>query len=272
MKQKNSSWYSVIASVLMVGFLLILASWVFHLVLLEMQDNRGREDYLKASQAAEWALELALLKIKDKWYGYHEIVETANSPMSFLLAENPLDEDSSLPKDTLLSYSMDGRVLSYSGHLQPLGYDIIPLFSFDDENSYQSSDMELIKTEGNGTLSWNIVSTKNGISWQGNFDSTTLGVLKKFDESWGFSIVSTSLWEFFSDTQNVNNYIILLNSHPTESLDYSLISHTEDGFFTKPRLTLISSGKNTKFKQNLQTLLDNTEYLSILRYSIFSDN
>jgi len=59
---------------------------------------------------------------------------------------------------------MDGRVNSYSGSLEPLGYDIIPLFSFDDTHRYSITDVDLKRISGEGTLSWNIISKQGGIS------------------------------------------------------------------------------------------------------------
>ena len=57
--------YSVIAAILMIGFLLVLTTSTLNLVLQEMQDGKGRQDYMKAYAGAEGAMELALLKIKD---------------------------------------------------------------------------------------------------------------------------------------------------------------------------------------------------------------
>jgi hypothetical protein len=50
----------------MVGFLLVLTTSTLNLVLQEMQDGKGRQDYMKAYAGAEGALELALFQIKDK--------------------------------------------------------------------------------------------------------------------------------------------------------------------------------------------------------------
>jgi hypothetical protein len=69
---------------------------------------------------------------------------------------------------------MDSRVLSYSGKLEPLGYDIIPLFSFDDLGTYQPTSLSLKKLTGQGILTWNMLSTTHGISGQDSFDDDTL--------------------------------------------------------------------------------------------------
>lgn len=271
MKYNNKKWYSVIASVFIVGFLLILSAWVFELVLLELGDNRGREDYLKASATAQWAMELALLSIKQKGYGYYHNIPNNINDESIILSQNPDDISKFSAQDTILSYSMDGKVLSYSGVLAPLGYDIIPLFAFDNDWEYAVSDLDFQILNGAGILNWNILSNIWGIAGQGNFSGSTSGVLRGYDESGNTFVVSNiTIASFLSDTSNENNYLILLNSSPTESLTYSIESWGSNQYFTKPRLTIVSSGKAGKFKQNLRTVLDNTEYLSILRYSVFS--
>jgi len=51
---QNTSWYSIILSVLMIGFLMIVTTGVFNLVLRELKDNKWEQNYLEASQAAIW--------------------------------------------------------------------------------------------------------------------------------------------------------------------------------------------------------------------------
>jgi hypothetical protein len=46
--KNNKSGYSVILSILMVGFMLVLTSGVFMLVLSENKDTKAMEYYLKA--------------------------------------------------------------------------------------------------------------------------------------------------------------------------------------------------------------------------------
>jgi len=87
---------------------------VFELVLLEMNDNRGREDYLKASASAEGALELALLSIKQKGYGYFHEIENSVNNEAIILSKDPTDTALFAPKDTLLSYTMDGKTSNYT--------------------------------------------------------------------------------------------------------------------------------------------------------------
>lgn len=74
---RNLNGYSIILSLVMIGFLLVLTTGTLNLVLQEMQDGKGKQDYLKASAAAEGAMELALSHIKNTGYGYYNILTGA---------------------------------------------------------------------------------------------------------------------------------------------------------------------------------------------------
>jgi len=268
----SSWWYSVIAAVVLVGFLLVLVSGVFQLVLLEMNDNRGRENYLRASAGAEWALELALLKIKKIGYGYHDEITNDVNDASVMISDNPLDASDFGGGDTAISYSMDGKVGSYTGQLDALSYDIIPLFYLDETDEHKVTELTLQQVSGGGDLTWNIVSREDGMSWRGDFSSSTSGVMRRYNSvSKTFEVQDTAVIDFLSDAWHENNYLILFNSHASDGLSYSLDAPQTGEFFTKPRLTIISSWKIGSFKQNLRTVVDNTEYLGILKYSLYSN-
>ena len=44
----NKSWYSVILSLLLIGFIMVLSIWIFRLILNEMKNNRAMWDYIKS--------------------------------------------------------------------------------------------------------------------------------------------------------------------------------------------------------------------------------
>ena len=71
MRKNNKQWYSVIIAMLLIGFLLVLTVTVLNLVLKELRDNRAMWDSMKAFAWAETGKELALLKIKEEWYGIY---------------------------------------------------------------------------------------------------------------------------------------------------------------------------------------------------------
>jgi len=261
MKKYNSTssgGYSIIAAVLMVWFLLILTTSTLNLVLQEMQDGRGRQWYLSAYAGAEWALELALLDIKVQWYGYDD---------DSFIDNEILGSVSKYPK---ISYEFNSRVETYVWTLTPLWVDIIPLFSVDASwwiNAIDDIDFNIT----GGNIAWNLVTQSWGTSWVWNFDMTE-------------SVWEKTLVEAADDTRNLNfnstekiedilsgkDYLILQNLDTTQSATYKLI--WDGGGFTLPRAEIISSARIWKYTQNLQTTVDNTEFLWILRYSVYSGN
>lgn len=271
MKYTNNAWYSVVVSILMVGFLLVITSWVFQLVLSELNDNRGRENYLRASAGAEWALELALLSIKDQWYGHYSSIENTLNNKSIILASNPLDEGAFKSNEVRISYDMDSKVSSYSGSLQPLGFDILPLFFIDETSTERKVEQLSFNIPWwESWISWNIISDNGGISWEWDFTSTT-GVQIKSVGAGGFVIDNTNIEDFLSDTSRQSNYLILFNTNSSTTIPYNLTSWDPDTFFTKPRAEIISSAQVGKYRQNFRTVVDNTEYLNVLKYSVFSN-
>jgi hypothetical protein len=69
--------------------------------------------------------------------------------------------------------------------------------------------------------------------------------------------------------KNNFNYLVLFNSSENNPISYKL--NWEWGFFTKPRTDIIVSSKLGDYKQNISIKYDNTDYLGILKYSIYND-
>jgi len=267
----NNSGYSIVISLIMVWFLIVVTSWVFNLVLWELNDNRGRENYLKAFAGAEWALELALLQVKDKWYGYYGssalvVKDEASSPSNLLLKD---PSNFKWNRDVLISYDLWSKTKSYSWSLDPLWYAIVPLFILDD--SWLPTSATSIKITSTWVsldrLVWNLLSEDAGISGTREFDENTPGELRVLN-SWDFITSWTTIWGFLWSRADKLNYMILFNSDPNSTMSYNF-SALQD--FTKPETTITSSAQVWKYKQNLETSLDNTEFLNILRYSIYSN-
>ena len=255
MKKYNSTspGYSIIAAVLMVGFLLILTTSTLNLVLQEMQDGKGRQWYLSAYAGAEWALELALLDIKVEGYGY--------------------DDDTFLDMETLwswakypkISYEFNSRVESYSGGLDSLEIDIIPLFSSwapwmrEIKNiNFSNPDWKII---------WNLITKSWGASWVGSFNMLTEVWEKTLNGENDF-VYNRS--EKIQDILSWEDYLVLQKLETGWISTYELIG--DWGGFTLPRAEIFSSARVWKYKQNLKTTVDNTEFLWILRYSVYSWN
>ncbi len=268
MKYNNKSWYSIIISIMLIWFLIILTSGTFNLVLWELNDTKWRFNYLKAFSAAEWSLELALLEIKNKWYWYYSNIENNINSKSVILWKDINNFSKSI--DPLISYDMDSKVNSYSWSIESLQYDIIPLFFLDNLWEQKVNSINLTILNDSNDLAWNIISDNSWISWKGDIDLTTMWNYKII-VSWWFSYSNLLVNNFLSDINNNNNYLILFNSNSSNTINYNLVSINSNEFFTKPRTEIISSSIVWKYKQTLRTILDNTKYLNILKYSIYSN-
>jgi hypothetical protein len=169
-------------------------------------------------------------------------------------------------RDILISYYNNGKVNSYDWLLEPLHYDIIPLFYIDDTWEKKTNNVVMnINSWIPTDLSWNVVWNKDWISgiWP-NLNNWT----RKTLTSGLFTYVTSSIWNFLESSST--NYLVLFNSWRS-SMEYTLKATSPQEYFTKPRLDIYSTWEIWEYKQNLKTVVDNTEFLSILKYSIYSD-
>jgi hypothetical protein len=91
--------------------------------------------------------------------------------------------------------------------------------------------------------------------------------LKKLDASHKFTLTDTDRGYFLENSDK--NYLIVFNSD-ISAMNYSITSVHSGEYFTKPEAVIFSSGQVWGYKQNLKTTLDNSEYLQISKYSLFS--
>jgi len=260
----NKFGYSIIVAIIVVGFLLTITWAVFKVVLVEMNDNRWMYNYLKSSYAVEWAWELAMLELKEKWYWYYR---------SFSLNKN--DSFSNILNSTwtfnpLISYDIWTKTSFYTGELLPLSYDVIPLFYKDDKLTYWVSDITtaLLSWDPNN-FSWNIVSNNWWLSSVWVFDWNYAGTYKYLDASNNFVVDIKPVKSFLLDNSNGFNYLVIFNSSTSDTLKYTLDSKND--FFSKPRTDIVVSAKVWNYKQNISIKYDNTEYLWIYKYAIYDD-
>jgi len=158
MKYTQETWaYSIIASVMMIWFLLVLTTSTLNLVLQEMNDGKGRQDYLKAFAWAEWWLELALLQVKQKGYWYDE------DSFSWQLLWKRR-------KDAVIWYDFESKVNAYTGSIDAFSTDIIPLFWIDDTGNMYS--VSWINLAASSDMSWNIIGSQSGLSWIWGFSTS----------------------------------------------------------------------------------------------------
>ena len=257
----NTQGYSIIAAILMIGFLLVLTTSTLNLVLSEMQDGRGRQNYMKAYAGAEWAMELWLLKIKQHGYGYYGVLSDSD-----ILGGGR--------KDSSLNYDFEGRVQSFSSSLDAYGVDIIPLFWIDDSDLRH--DVNTLHFVWSTDIAWNILGQAGGISWKWNIQNSTPVWIKKFDRvSWAGT--GTLSYDDISQTVGsflwAENYLIIQNtSWASQNYDISIPTPWPNEYFTLPKSDIYSTAKLWKYTQNLRTTVDNTEFLWILKYSIYSWN
>lgn len=269
MKKINNNWYSTIISLLLIWFLLVLSIWVFRLILNEMKINSAMWDYIKSYVWAESSQELALLWIKKNWYWYiWEIKKTINNK-SIVISDNPLDKSLfKQKKDVKIFFENDWKVDEYNWKVEPLWYDIIPLFYIDDtwDNWITNYSFDITQwTDSN--VSWNIIWKENWLSWK--WENT----------SWIKKYLDSSRWQFKYEPKNINefltesntNYLIINNTNRTQDIEYRIKSLNSWEYFTKPVLNIVSSWEVGDYRQNLNTSLNNNEFLNILRYSVYSN-
>ena len=253
-------WYAILSALLITGFLLILTAWTFHLVLQELYDGRGKQNYLKAYAAAEAWLEEALYLVNRYDYGYHK---------NQAWTSDILSDDIRIPQ---VAFEFESKVQEYSWSLDPFDMDIIPLFWRDSEGKYHNIKWGLQLAVDNDiddkVIAWNIIWLKVGVWWNWSFQSETQKVPQRAfdpDSSIQKFVINDDYLENFLKLDEMRFMILINNSSITQ--DYTLTSTWE--YFTLPRHDIVSSGKIGRFTQNIRTEIDNTEYLGLLRYSIF---
>lgn len=259
--KKYTTWseqgYSIIAAIMMIGFLLVLTTSTLNLVLQEMHDGKGRQDYIKAFAGAEGAMELGLLQIKKHGYWYYEV-------------KTDMDTLTDSTRTIDLDYSFDSKVSSYQWTLSSYDTDIIPLFYIDALWKHSARSITLTAP---ADMTWNIVWSNGGLSSVGSFAPATNRNNKVLDTSGGwndFDVLSVSVENFL--TSNPESYLVLYNPDSSAGeKNYELHASSWE-FFSKPISTIFSTAQVGKYSQNLKTQIDNTQFLGILRYSIYSWN
>jgi hypothetical protein len=245
-KNKNKQGFSILIAILMIWFLLILVVGMFNLMLRDMKDNRWAWNYLKSYAGAEWAMELWLLKIKEKWYWVDEDLPSTNS---WILSFNAWKNNE--PK---IKYTMEIWTKDFSWSLDSWKTVIIPLFS----NTNYIKEPVFID-DSNWDIIWNIIWQWEWMSWSWNFDYSDNIYYKK--NNWWYDTISIKTFL----TNNTWSYLMLFNKW--NSTTYKLTAKSN---FSKPVWTIISSVTVGKFRQNITTDIDNTEFLKMLKYSLYS--
>lgn len=267
--KNNKNWYSIIAAIFIIWFLFVLTASILKLVLVELNDNRWRDNYLKAFYWAEAAGEYAMLKIKENWYGYYNKLNLDSSSKESTILS--LDSNYKWWRDPLVSYDINSKVPKYIWDLPPLSHDVVPLFYNDDSVSILSL-LEMTMSVNSwdiNNISWNIISATGWLAWNWWITSSSIWVYKLLNESGDFVVGDKSIWDFLDENKNNFSYLVLFNSSDTDVINYTLDWNWM--FFTKPRTDILVTGKMWDYKQNLSIKYDNTDYLWMLKYAIFSE-
>lgn len=256
--RKNNNGYSVILAILMTWFMIVLTSGIFLLVLGENKDTKGMEKYLKSMDAAEWSLELAMLKSKEYNYS-RDFTLSKNDALAKVFYGEP-------QKDAVMSYNLNGISSDVVDKTLANGeFDIIPLFWYTGNGDY-TKVKNITITGLNSDVIWNIVGQDSGISGVGNFDNYTYGNYKTI--SWdNIAFEKTRIGDFLNSSEN--NYLII-NNLSGNNITYNLKSLNPWEFLTKDVSEIIASGQLWDYKQNLKVSINSSKYLNLLKYSIYS--
>lgn len=259
--KKNKSWYSVILAILMTGFMIVLTSWIFLLVLWENKDTKAMENYLKSLEWAEWSLELGMLNSKEHNYS-HDFKLIPSNNLSKVLFDSSWNEK----KDVVITYDLNGITSDIIDKTLANGeFDIIPLFWYASDGVY-SKVTNISMTGLNADVVWNIVGENEWISWLGNFTNTTLANYKTISGN-DVSFTNKRIWNFL--TTSDKNYLIIHNTSGI-SVTYNLKSLNTWEYLTKDISQIVASGEAGGYKQNLRVNINSSKYLNLLKYSIYS--
>jgi len=291
---RNKRWFSVIISLLITAFLIILSSWILTIVVQENKNTRLVYNSISTYAWAEWANEYALLKIKnhEEWFE-DSIAEIDNDYDVNILAKNINNLTS---KDPKIEYSIYNEDNEYTWSIKAWEFEIIPLFydewekiTTNSKNPNKPSSNTIKTSSFKLSWSWNYLRNiiwNNPTTWISHWITWSwitwkiiwtgyvwLDYTEWFQKDlqddtdvWSNTkklyLTSKSIWDFLNE--NEDNYLVIY-SH--DDIDYSIESIQ---WFTLPKLKIISTSRIQNFKQNLEFNEDKNKYFDALKYSIFS--
>lgn len=284
----NKSGFSVIVAILITAFLTVLSSGILILVLQENNNSSIVYNTISTYAWAEWALEYALLKVKNHRDGFQDKIVSSTW--------SDADRDSKLislswsasKKDVLLEYEMIANWTSYTWTIGSWAYEIIPLF-FDSGTSMQinsknpslwTSDIKKttdISVNSSSWLIWNIIGNDWSwatfwITWTWQaFNTSSSWSLKttkdpneNTDYSIDFDIFEPNIWWFLWKYES--NYLILYNPQNND-VTYNL---TSNEWFSFPRINILTTASVWDYTQNISFTQNKSEIFDLLKYSFFN--
>lgn len=209
-------------------------------------------DSVKANYAAESALEMALLRIQEKGYGYSARIDHDLNNTSILLSNTPNSIEDFRSGEVFFSYDISVKSNSYTGTLERLESVLIPLFyldSFGQEKKITDLNFKILWGDTN-MLSWWIIWTHLWISGTWNLQ----------DKQW-------EIQDFLS--QSSSNYLLLSYQSPYDIFSYTLHTTKEGEFFSKPFTEIIARGQSGEYYKVMKTKFDYTEFVWEIKYALF---
>jgi hypothetical protein len=114
-------------------------------------------------------------------------------------------------------------------------------------------------------LVWNLIAWEEWIWWDGSDSINRSNWKWKKIITWGESrFIESSVDDFLPKN---NAYLILFNSWNSDII-FTLKSLEK---FSKPKTNILSSAQVWNYKHNLETEFDNTKFLNMLKYAVFSN-
>lgn len=259
--KNNNKWYSTLLALLLVGFMLVLTTWVLGLVLSEYNDTKWMEKYLKAYASAESWVEMAMLDIKE--WKLTNVVDESNAKSKIVNTEGG-------SKSNFVTYKFNGLSQdTWDVELEAGEYDFIPLT----DGSSKTRNFFLTATWWSQEIHWNIISSTWGISWTGNMNMLSTWTYKYLNWDKFEYVSDKSIWNFISTNDDI--FLRLYNPNNTKVNYRFKVDTTQSDKFIKNEFEIESSwvvklGWKT-FKQNLDVDFENSKYTNLLKYSIYNN-
>jgi hypothetical protein len=259
--KNNNKWYSTLLALLLVGFMLVLTTWVLGLVLSEYNDTKWMEKYLKAYASAESWVEMAMLDIKE--WKLTNVVDVNN-------AKSKIVDTEGWNKANFINYSFNWLARDTSDvELEPGEYDFIPLT----DGSNKTKNFFLTTTWWGQSIHWNLIWSKWGISWTWNLNMLSTWTYKYLNWNEFEYISDKKVWDFISENSDI--FLRLYNPNSSKIKYNFKIAAGQSDKFIKNEFEIESSWIVKlwwkTFKQNLDVDFENSKYTNLLKYSIYNN-
>jgi len=267
MKLNNNKWYSIIVVVITSTFLLVLSTSVLSLITKQYSIMWASSTESRTYIASEWALEYALLKLRNHREWFQDKITKQ-------------DDNKDILNKTTINYNITSNSLSSTWNVEKWDYKVIPLFIDDWEKistNEKDFDLDLSKIKDitsltfktNKKTSWNLVGSEWSIAWLlsawTELNNSSTWVSKEYDMTTKkFIISNVSISNFLNNNKRV--YLIFFNVDNTD-LTYNLDTDSPHAISTTK---IITSAKSWKYRQNLSFEIDNDSSLDYLALSFVS--